>query len=466
MSGAVRFDPAVDPLPEALAWHPGYTGPAVLLLAGAGDTDWSADAAVALATAWAHSGQRVVLADLHLEDPVLHERVGLPNRDGAVDLCLYGASLSRSAHAIPAAGFHLIPAGTYTADAGAVYGHQRWQKIVAGFRDAQAWLLVYVPADTPHLRELAAWVTDAILLGTPGPRNTADPVLPTGLGVRAVAEPPEGAAPPAESYAAEPPAPQPTPAVVIPPPVSRPDPTPLRRALEEPVDEGEPRRRWWPLLLVLVALVVIAGFAALIFSRAGNLNRASVADAPPPVQAAVPVAATPAPAGSPLPYTVFVTAYQTYDAARRQLEVEQGRFPQTTFYISPEPEQGIVYYKVFAGSLPDTGSATQLRDQLVDTGAIDRNDVAATSSLIKFSPLSFDLGEFPSRRGAESRADSLAGQGIPAYPVAVPSSGGERWRVYGGAFADSANAEFMRDLLARAGLDATLVQRVGRTEGR
>jgi hypothetical protein len=125
-----------------------------------------------------------------------------------------------------------------------------------------------------------------------------------------------------------------------------------------------------------------------------------------------------------------------------------------------------VYYKVFAGSLPDTGSATQLRDQLVDTGAIDRNDVAATSSLIKFSPLSFDLGEFPSRRGAESRADSLAGQGIPAYPVAVPSSGGERWRVYGGAFADSANAEFMRDLLARAGLDATLVQRVGRTEGR
>jgi hypothetical protein len=497
MGGAVPFDPAVDPLPEALAWHPGYTGPAVLLLAGAGDSDWSAEVAIALATAWARSGQRVVLADLHIEEPVLHERVGLPNRDGAVDLCLYGASLSRSAHAIPAAGFHLIPAGTYTADAGAVYGHPRWQKIVAGFRDARAWLLVYAPADTPHLRELADWATDAILLGTPPRRGPADPVLPTGLGVRAVVEPPGAAAAPAEerldgvdlhqapppdlpgsdaydahteayaeSYADEPPAPEPTPAVVTRSPVSRADPTPLRRALEEPVEEVEPRRRWWPLLLVLAAIVVIAGVAALLFSRAGNLNRASVVDAPPPVQAAVPAAAAPAPSGSPLPYTVYVTAYQFYDAARRQLEVEQGRFPQATFYISPEPEQGIVYYKVFAGSLPDTGAATRLRDQLVDTGAIDRNDVAATSSLIKYSPLSFDLGEFPSRRGAERRADSLAAQGIPAYPVPAPSNGGGRWRVYGGAFADSADAEFMRGLLAKAGLEARLVQRVGRIQER
>jgi hypothetical protein len=125
-----------------------------------------------------------------------------------------------------------------------------------------------------------------------------------------------------------------------------------------------------------------------------------------------------------------------------------------------------VYYKVFAGSLADSGSATQLRDQLVATGAIDRNDVAATSSLIKYSPLSFDFGEFPSRREAASRADSLAGEGIPAYAILIASNGSERWRVYGGAFADSASAAFMRDFLAREGLEAQLVQRVGRTEGR
>lgn len=495
MNGAAPFDPAFDPLPDALAWHPGYTGPAVLLLAGAADTDWSADAAIAVASAWARAGQRVVLADLHLEDPVLHGRVGLPNRDGAVDLCLYGVSLARSAHPVPSAGFHLIPAGTYTADAGAVYGHPRWQKIVAGFRDAQAWLLVYAPADTPYLRELAAWATDAILLGTPARRGPADPVLPPGIGVRAVAEPPRGAHEVAEEDPsdlsdsfAEPPAvaavrapeldagpyadepvvrkPSPSPQVAASSP-GHADPTPLRRVLEEPVEESAPSRRWLPLLLVLLAVAALAGVAAVVFSRVGNLNRAPIADSPSPGPAsAVPPSVAPAALGSPLPYTVYVTAYQFYNAARRQMEVEQGRFPQATFYISPEPEQGIVYYKVFAGSLPDTGSATRLRDQLVDTGAIDRNDVAAASSLIKYSPLSFDLGEFPTRRGAESHADSLSGQGIPAYPIAVPSNGGERWRVYGGAFADSAHAEFMRGLLTKAGVEASLVQRVGRTEGR
>lgn len=482
MSEAVSFDPAINPLPEALAWHSGYSGPVVLLLAGARDQNWAADAAVALASAWAGSGRRVVLADLHLEEPVLHERVGLENRDGAVDLCLYGASLSRSAHAVPSAGFHLIPAGTYTADAGAVYGHPRWQKIVAGFRDAQAWLLVYAPADTPYLRELGGWATDAILLDAPPQRGPADPLLPPGFAIRAVAEPPRRAPAVVEEEIEREgfyPAPAPTgvsgpepelyaDALVVTKP--SPAPTPLRRVLEDPVEEPEHRRRWGPLLLALLLVAVIAGAAALVFGRV-EMGRqepeATPAAVSLPVQAA-PAAAAPAaaPEGVPLPYTVYVTAYQFYDAARRQMGVEQGRFPQTKFYISPEPEQGIVYYKVFAGTLPDTGAATQLRDQLVETGAIDRNDVAATSSLIKYNPLSFDLGEFASRQEAVARADSLSGRGVPAYPVLASSDNAERWRVYSGAFADSASAEFMRSKLAEAGLEARLVQRVGRGERR
>src|SRR3712207_7773963 len=46
---------------------------------------WAADAAISMATAWAKAGRRVVLTDLHLQEPILHERLGEPNLDGVVD---------------------------------------------------------------------------------------------------------------------------------------------------------------------------------------------------------------------------------------------------------------------------------------------------------------------------------------------------------------------------------------------
>ncbi|MDP9348328.1 MAG: hypothetical protein M3P24_04185, partial [Gemmatimonadota bacterium] len=70
------FDPASSSLPDALAWSMEHPETVVLLLDASADREWAADVAVALASAWARAGRRVVLADLHLENPVLHERMG------------------------------------------------------------------------------------------------------------------------------------------------------------------------------------------------------------------------------------------------------------------------------------------------------------------------------------------------------------------------------------------------------
>ncbi|HLL47416.1 MAG TPA: hypothetical protein VK399_11950, partial [Longimicrobiaceae bacterium] len=129
---ATVFDPAAGLLPYALEWGAAGRGaPVVLLVDAAGDRTWAADAAVALATAWARAGRRVVLADLHLQEPLVHERLGEPNLDGVVDVFLYGASLSRAARPAPGRGFYLISSGTYTEDPGAVLRHPRWPRIAA-----------------------------------------------------------------------------------------------------------------------------------------------------------------------------------------------------------------------------------------------------------------------------------------------------------------------------------------------
>ncbi|HEU4882841.1 MAG TPA: hypothetical protein VFT45_11360, partial [Longimicrobium sp.] len=173
------FDPSFERLPAPVAGETAAPGPVLLLFDRAADRDWAADAAVSLATGWHAAGRRTVLADLCLEDPFLNDRIGMPNQDGVVDIFLYGASLARSARAVPGRGFYLISSGTYTPDPGAVLRNPRWDKIVAGFRDNNAALLLFVPSDAPELASLRRFVSEVVLLGgadggSPLPAELAD----------------------------------------------------------------------------------------------------------------------------------------------------------------------------------------------------------------------------------------------------------------------------------------------------
>jgi hypothetical protein len=505
----------------------------VLLVDAAGDRAWAADAAVALATAWARAGRRVVLADLHLQAPVVHERLGEPNLDGVVDVFLYGASLSRAARPAPGRGFYLISSGTYTEDPGAVLRHPRWPRIAAGFADAQATLLLFVPADSAGLASLAEWAPAAVLLGRP--EAAAAALLPSGMRVHAVAAPEDspGAGAEAGAAAAELPAPAEIRVEPAEPPVADrvddEDATVAGTAAEapqgaelvpwtDPYEErqdrllGEyaqgipastlpagavktreadlrdpppatsaerevppPKRNWLraALLVVLSAAAVYA--AAYLVDRAnpelfgGILGRgaatgeATDSASPEAKAAAAALAPAPAAAGVALPYSVQAKAFASLRAARQMVEGDSARLSGVPLYVSPELVDRVLYYKVMAGTLADTMQASRLRQQLVYAKLVEESDAqGGTWSLVQFTPLAFDLGEFPDRAAALAHSDSLLQRQVPSYAVRLPApGGGERWRVYGGAFRDSVGAEGMRRILSDKRIEARLVERVG-----
>ncbi len=515
------FDPMFERLPAAAAFDPERPGPVLLLFDPRADRAWVADSAIALATGWNAGGRRTVLADLSIEDPILHERVGVPNLDGVVDLFLYGASLARSARPVPGRGFLLITAGTYTPDPDGIFRHARWAKIVDGFREAQASLLLFVPLDAPGLPALLQWSDDVVLLGDRDDGELLESLVAPGFHVRAWLTPPArpGADPGRAGAAVAPPAPPPpTPSApaerfpqpepggfqpwLAPPRDAHPrGPEPLPSASdvahapaaslpapgpewEETVIPAEPvgkarkkrtipkQRKVSPLLLVLLVLVLMAAAIAAGVMFLPGILKGGVAPAPaggehPRVPAARAAAlSTVADAGTPRPYAVYVKAFHGdggFEAARRLAARVRQQVPGTAAYVFTEENDGLAFYKVYAGMLNDTVQAAALRAELVKRRLADPDDVGGPGALIQARPYAFDLGEYPTRDAAEARADELARGAIDAYAAAVPQSdGSERYRLYAGAFADSARAAAMQKTLQASSLPTTLVRRVGR----
>lgn len=525
----LRFDPGGDPLPAPLAEEAGGPGSIVLLVDVSGASTWAADAVIALAAAWGKAGRRIVLADLHLEEPMLHERLGESNHDGVVDLFLYGASLARSARPVRDRGFYLIPAGTYPADPAAVFQHPRWAKLAAGFRDAGASLLLFVPGDAPELKVLAEWSTGAILLGAPESEPEITSLLPPGLPLHAVLTPPPGAvetgispehageipvidAPegtvPEEEPAtvrevAEPEVPEPVvstaadaaaaaPATgeriatakdrgatkhvpaVLELPDEEPEPVESPVIAAEPVPSPRPRRGMPRLVWVAVGLILALAAATYLAAhlRPDLFGLGALTDPEreigqdPQARRGADARGASAPASTPtgvlLPYAVHVRAFRTLSAAREQVAVEERRLDDHAAYISPELIQGVRWYRVLIGFPGDSAAAVDLRERLVEVGAIDRDDIAGSLTLIQYTPLAFHLGDFSTGQEASARADSLVERGIPSYAVLLPyADGSVSWRLYAGAYADSAQAEEMQELLDAAGVDASLVERIG-----
>lgn len=67
----------------------------VALVPVTADLPWAAKAAWDIARIAAREGRRVALVDLHLDQPALHEIVGLSASDGIVDAFEYGVSLTK-----------------------------------------------------------------------------------------------------------------------------------------------------------------------------------------------------------------------------------------------------------------------------------------------------------------------------------------------------------------------------------
>ena len=387
----------------------------VVLVPTTADLVWAAKAAWDIARIAARGGRRVALVDLGVEEPSLHQTVGLTPSDGIVDAFEYGVSLSKAAHEVD--GVFFIAAGSYTASAGDLYAHPRWRKLQAGFRSEGALLLLFISA--PGLGKLAAVADGAIVLAPEG----LDPASTVGVELAAVVErgtPLLGVA--RDRW-------MPTPAAI-----------PSFTPVPEPGHRGRGAR-------AAVATLVLAGAAVggwALFAPATELlrNPSEPTKLEPTPAAPLPPAPAPVAHLDTLSWTIQLAAYGTAAKALAhadRLANENG----VAALVSPVQQSGAgtVWYRVLAGSYVTREAAAAARDELWRRGTTARGIGELLRAPYSFAP------------ETDTSLTSLRRRGLPAV----------RWRsrVLIGAFETPEQAAFTDTRLTRARVRATLLPRVG-----
>ena len=403
------------------------TGQALVALVPAtGDLKWAAGAAWDVARAATLSDRRIALVDLWLEQPMLHETVGLTPTEGIVDAFEYDVSLTKAAHEVDRVFF--IAAGTVTAHAGDLFANPRWKKLHGGFRVEDALLLLYLSAGA--LARLSA-VPDGLIVLSP---DGYEPESSIGQGITAVMErgvPLLGVVRERWTPAA---APGPDPRSVAPPPGR------ISAAVRRPV-----HRLARPAVVAATLAAGAAGSWALL-ARGAEHRRAT---APPPVAPvrARPIAAAPARRVDSLAWTVQLAAYARLDKALAFADrlTADGVTPFVTPVALDDRGRGsAVWYRVLAGAFPTRDSAVGARAGMWKHGLAARGQ----GDVLR-APYSFSLSD-----GAPAPS-RLRARGIPVVPWGSGS------RLLAGAFETPEQASLLEARLKRAGVQARLVTRMG-----
>ena len=183
-------------------------------------------------------------------------------------------------------------------------------------------------------------------------------------------------------------------------------------------------------------------------------------DASPGSLAATPVAESGESAGASevmLGYSVAVASFRSLEEARDHIRAH-GR-SDIGFYVAPTVVRGVVWNRVLAGTLGTREEAQALMESLVRDGVKDQ----VNSWDIRPTWLAFRLGTYPSLQDARATIATLEGLGIPAYlvPAGRTAVQGDAYYVYAGGYDTPAAAQPLADQLARAGLEAELIERLG-----
>jgi hypothetical protein len=306
----------------------------VALVAATADNAWAAKAAWDIARIAAREGRRVALVDLRLDEPYLHQSVGLEVGDGIVDAFEYGVSLAKAAREIDKVFF--ISSGSDTASAAELYAHPRWRKLQAGFRSEGALLLLFLsPAGLTRLLDVAP--PDGVIVLAP---EGIDPASLPAFGGSVLGVARDRWMPSFREVAP----PQP---VFIPP---------VRR---RGVRAG--------LATLGLATVAVGGWALFAGARESP-------PLPPPMPAFTAPAPPPAvtPPSDSLGWTIQVAAFGSEEKARAHAD-RLTRDTEIRATVAPAPQDGgVTWYRVLAGSYPTRQAAAAARDTLWQRGAVAR----------------------------------------------------------------------------------------------
>lgn len=409
-----RLRQLVPPLTESHAL--------IALVPATGDLRWAAQAAWDVARAAAQGDRRVALVDLWIEDPKLHEVVGLTPDEGIVDAFEYGVSLTKAAHQV--GGVHFIPAGTYTANAGELFGHPRWAKLQAGFRVEGALLLLYLSAG--GLARLSATPDGVVVLSPQGFELES----PIGQGIAAALE--RGTTLLGVVRERWTPAPAPALDLEAPPPRDR-----------------RPARRARPAVVAVTLVVGAAGSWALL---AGRADQPAVVPAPHHSHASVVALSRPVharPSADSLAWTVQLAAYGTLERALadadRLAAADLDAFVTPLVVEAKRGGGGTVWYRVLAGAYRTRDAAAAARAEFWRRGRAPRGQGHLLRAPYSFEIVAPEAGDL----------DGLRRRSIPAV------RGGATGRLLVGAFETPEQAGLTEAQIKRAGIRATLIARVG-----
>lgn len=259
----------------------------------------------------------------------------------------------------------------------------------------------------------------------------------------------------------------------VPPPAAVEELSDAELAATVPGDSDPPlgRRILWGAG-ALVALVLVLGLAGIIPfpGRGGQAAEDPVpapevaTDSPTPDDAGD--AAAPAAESEPAPdvplgaYMLSLASYEELTGAWEGAAAFASVYPDVQFIVAPVELDGAVWYRLLAGPGEEARDVLALRDRMVARGSR-----GSENWIVRETGLAY-LIDAPDRLSdAEARVALLAEQGIPAHILRHPQAAGPaRFRVYAGAFADSAEAAYLGRLLrdTAPGLrDAPLVERRG-----
>jgi hypothetical protein len=430
-------------------------------------TDPIATAQVALGIARVQAvHRRVALGDLLGEAEPLQSLVTDDDPHGLVDSFLYGVSLTKIARQVPDAGeLFIMPTGTSPTDYDELFANPRWRRLIAGFREVGALLIVAAPAEAPRIHELVAATDGVVIVGDAVPAEVS--VAQSLAWVRPRRGAPTSIARGAESDATQPEA------------VAAPaaEPTPPRASRRTAAVAG----------IVIAALIAALLFwfaqrpfasrpksersaaadsasasrltnGALVAERLARAQRDStvrdsaartaagaVADSFPKL-----IPANPADSAAAAAYGILLAKYNTKSGVILDLNGRFDNVPAATFGV----ESPTRFFLLLAGAYQTRTGADSLLVQLRS-----RNKLAQGFGSVIAYPLAFLVDSAVRAPEVRARVARWAARGQPVYALRQPDGTA---RLYYGAYSSAEQAALAVPQAREAGLAPTLVYRIGR----
>ena len=403
--------------------------------------------------------RRVAVGDLLGDAPPIQALVTGDDLHGLVDSFVYGVSLSKIARQVPEAGeLFVMPTGTGPVEYEELFGSNRWRRLIAGFREVGALLILAAPADAPMVHALIDVSDGAVIVGD---------VVPAEVSVAqslAWVRPRRGAAlAPVEEE-------------------------PRVAASDGPVsvpvvrDDSSGPNRWIGGAVALIVLAALVYWGASAYSQRRAVQQAAADSAAQVAAARVRVTdsiarvrrdsitrdslarvegvyvdsfpvyspANPGDSAAAVGYAILLSKYNTKSGAILDLFGRFARLPASTYGM----ESPSRFYLLLAGAFPSRASAESLLVRLRVQGTLARD----FGSVDRY-PLAFLVDPGVTAREAPARLTRYHARGLPVYGLRQPNN---IVRLYYGAYANPEQASLAVPQVREAGMRPLLVYRIGR----